>query len=1271
MEIFGIFIMFFFVVLGFAFARVDEISLVRDVVFRRNGMGVANPLHPPFAAWDTGFVGIFDLEMEDLLEIRVTSVFDYPRLFMSVNDGAWDNIFNDTFTRVQLTKRINTIKILSSSYNRYHKYINQSYDFTLYLNSFQLTGSFQSSSFNFSGSSRDNNCTTLHSSSDLSLNFTINLSQSSIILIRKYSYANQDDFQSISANTPFSYPNFFSNWLENILEVTVSNSSSKQIFLFRFHSKIPNYEISKIEASFDQPVDYYGWDLMPRFHPQVYNYTLIGRFPFLAFGNMRLRISTFYPGICYLRPKNDSIEPEYSWNTYYSSNPIFMNVKEDNFYLFCSDLEFRYYTKNYTIGYYRKSKNFNIARVAAFVNPLVKGEGKFNSNSSNLDSGYRYMYDLTSLNDWDSVVSYSPPKELMLTYKTYMSILTYNPIEFPLEPAGVSFLFIPAELGAYFFYNLNGDVPERDFFFSVKTVYPLVPGNNVVFLNITAEDRTQRQWNKYTIPVLNPDFSLKSIKFLDINGTEMNFDNLTASEFRINTTNYNDSITLSAILNNSNSIYEIFSYNDSIISSGGSSLSFALVPDFLSVSSIFTLRVFAESRNWIKNYTIKIEKIDFCGNGKRFNTNEQCDDGNLIDNDGCSNCVVDTNWTCSGGSFFDRDVCNEIIWNTSQNTTADPSSNSTDSSNTTNGNTTSGNSTNQDNSTSDSNSTNTDPTSNSTGQNNQSGNSNQTNESSDDVESSYQSSQNQDSSQSESEPISNEESSSQQSSESQVEQSESSSSEVNATEDSSSIIDSKNNSLIFDGFLPYYWIFSLSTLLILFGHILCSFIDKKAVKKMNISGLSFLCIPMINTFQIFYMISATKKIKYSHFFNSFSWTSLDFLLSPNLNQNLHPIILFTIITFIYTLLLVLYLALKPFQTYKPLRLLSNYLNFSIPIHLFSISSPVLLSSSLHYLIKTQTSSQLGHFISNLSIIIISSAIFIYLLFISSIKCKKIYDKQVSSKYSAFFQGLQKYYLTLPITIRKTTYNFDRTSGPKNTLIQKIKRKGSYELKVEEDKPKFFSCPWKQNKVVDDDVEIAEFNLFDPLDENDAGCNLNVPESQRLKINHYMVSMVILYLRVIFVSFALVHDSFWYLLGLLSVIYGIYFIKAFPYFVINYNFFHFAFNSSQFLILLLIVLIEYSGKTISVFIISIAIIQSVALVFGNFYEIFLVLKKTLKKHRRSGTTLPITSQPIKENEKSKIVEVHQCENFYTEPIQSSREVPPRNCLSFIESEIELN
>lgn len=49
-----------------------------------------------------------------------------------------------------------------------------------------------------------------------------------------------------------------------------------------------------------------------------------------------------------------------------------------------------------------------------------------------------------------------------------------------------------------------------------------------------------------------------------------------------------------------------------------------------------------------------------CGNGIRdLKDNEMCDDGNLIINDGCSNCTVDDGWFCTGGTPTTRDYCYE------------------------------------------------------------------------------------------------------------------------------------------------------------------------------------------------------------------------------------------------------------------------------------------------------------------------------------------------------------------------------------------------------------------------------------------------------------------------------------------------------------------------------------------------------------------------------------------------------------------------------------
>ena len=49
-----------------------------------------------------------------------------------------------------------------------------------------------------------------------------------------------------------------------------------------------------------------------------------------------------------------------------------------------------------------------------------------------------------------------------------------------------------------------------------------------------------------------------------------------------------------------------------------------------------------------------------CGDGLRLSM-EECDDGNFIEDDGCSaHCKVLPGWICSGGSSFSRDHCHKL-----------------------------------------------------------------------------------------------------------------------------------------------------------------------------------------------------------------------------------------------------------------------------------------------------------------------------------------------------------------------------------------------------------------------------------------------------------------------------------------------------------------------------------------------------------------------------------------------------------------------------------
>lgn len=55
---------------------------------------------------------------------------------------------------------------------------------------------------------------------------------------------------------------------------------------------------------------------------------------------------------------------------------------------------------------------------------------------------------------------------------------------------------------------------------------------------------------------------------------------------------------------------------------------------------------------------------EICGDGKNFKKlypTNQCDDGDTTDGDGCSSgCLIETGWSCSGGSKTTADTCKEV-----------------------------------------------------------------------------------------------------------------------------------------------------------------------------------------------------------------------------------------------------------------------------------------------------------------------------------------------------------------------------------------------------------------------------------------------------------------------------------------------------------------------------------------------------------------------------------------------------------------------------------
>ena len=66
----------------------------------------------------------------------------------------------------------------------------------------------------------------------------------------------------------------------------------------------------------------------------------------------------------------------------------------------------------------------------------------------------------------------------------------------------------------------------------------------------------------------------------------------------------------------------------------------------------------AETKTFTKKYIFSFHKKDECGNGLRFATEEECDDGNNLSGDGCNSaCKLEKGYVCSGGSSSSKDTC--------------------------------------------------------------------------------------------------------------------------------------------------------------------------------------------------------------------------------------------------------------------------------------------------------------------------------------------------------------------------------------------------------------------------------------------------------------------------------------------------------------------------------------------------------------------------------------------------------------------------------------
>lgn len=210
-----------------------------------------------------------------------------------------------------------------------------------------------------------------------------------------------------------------------------------------------------------------------------------------------------------------------------------------------------------------------------------------------------------------------------------------------------SYMLVPEDLNAQVF--LNGS----EYLSSSKSL-GVVVGNNHIEILVIAEDPGFNETYTLDFVMKNNDSALFSFNAL---GDLQPVFSSSTLVYRLYIDYYVNEITLTFTASDTNSNITI---NDSYNSYSNLSNITITIPVLQLTQSISAI-VYAETISLYTEYSFTVIKNDACGNGLRFSSAEQCDDGNMVSNDGCDSlCMIENNYTCTGGSENSKDVCKLI-----------------------------------------------------------------------------------------------------------------------------------------------------------------------------------------------------------------------------------------------------------------------------------------------------------------------------------------------------------------------------------------------------------------------------------------------------------------------------------------------------------------------------------------------------------------------------------------------------------------------------------
>ena len=205
----------------------------------------------------------------------------------------------------------------------------------------------------------------------------------------------------------------------------------------------------------------------------------------------------------------------------------------------------------------------------------------------------------------------------------------YNTSELNYTNQSFTYILIPQDTSAQVLLN------ERDYLSNTKVITPSI-GNNLAVITVIAEDPGFN--STYTVSFYMKN-NISSLSQIFSNFTLQPLFNSSILVYHLNADYYQNKIPFTFIATDPKAIIMLNVSNN--LSTSVSYLNTTL--NFTVVTLTIYLTVIAETPSLLTTYSIILFKNDTCGNGLRYTTEEQCDDGNTNNRDGCSSvCKVES-----------------------------------------------------------------------------------------------------------------------------------------------------------------------------------------------------------------------------------------------------------------------------------------------------------------------------------------------------------------------------------------------------------------------------------------------------------------------------------------------------------------------------------------------------------------------------------------------------------------------------------------------------